>query len=255
MARFSYDLTGAEPIIRDMITESGTYVNGQWAAVGKSDGNALGFMVTGAALTLSGFVGLFNEDITATSDIDTPTLSLAKVVVNPFTVWRAVYDQTVLITAAGAGPTFTCGSNLGDPAMGGCWLYRVGGAGAGELDLVEDSSVSSTTATVVCANTSTTAFTSASTFIIIQGQGSRCLYLGATKLSTHVDTNSDNVGTGGIPAFVFGNFLQTAGRPPKRLSTGDVGLTGLNATGVDAVFSSDVCLARGNALIKEIVIS
>jgi hypothetical protein len=255
MARFSFDLTGAEPIVRDMIVEAGTYVNGQFAAMGKDDGNARGFIVTGAGLLLSGFMGIFNEDITATSNIDTPTLSLARIIINPFAVWRAVYDQTVLITAAAAGPTFTCGSSLGDVAMGGSWLYRVAGTGAGELDLVEDSSTGGTTCTVVTANTATEAFASDSTFIVIQGQGSRVMYLGATKFSTHIDSGQDNIGTGGIPAFVYGNYLSTAGRPPKPLGNGDIGLCDLDHTGVNPVFSSDVCMARGHAIIKEVVLT
>lgn len=259
MARFSYDLTGATEIVRDMAAEADTYVDGEWAIEGQADGNTRGLIISGEAALLDGFVGIFKEGITTTTDIDTPSTltvaNLARVIINPFAVYRAAYDLATLITAAGAGPTFTVGSGLGDADMGGSWLYRVGGVGAGELDIVEDSSESSTTCTVVCANTSTTAFTSTSTFIIIQGIGSRCMYLGDVELSTHIDNNSDNIGTGGMPAWVISNYIQTTGVPTTPLTATYVGKTGLNATGVNVVFSSDVCFARSNSMIKELVFS
>jgi len=259
MARWSYDLCGAEPIIRDMHAEADTYVAGEWAAEGKADTNTRGLIVSGEAMLLAGFVGIFNEAITTTTDIDTATTftsaNLARIIINPFAVYRAPYDLAVLITAAGAGPTFTCGSGLGDASMGGSWLYRAGDPGAGELDLVEDSSVSTTTCTVVTSNTATAAFTSASTFIIIQGVGSRVMYLGDAELSTHIDSGQDNIGTGGAPAWVISNYIQTTGVPTTPLNASWVGKIDLDVSGVNVVFSSDVCFARGNSMIKELTLT
>ena len=244
MAEWAYDLCGAEPIIRDMIAEADTYVQGEWAAEGYTDGNDMGFAITGADKK-SGLLGIFNEGITPTTNIDTPVLTEAKVIINPFAVYCAEYDQSVKIDALGAGPTHTCTTSVGYPHGGGSWLYRVLDPGAGELDLVEDSSVSSTTCTWIMANTETVAFTSVSDFIVIAGVGQQWIELGTTvKIAQDIDAGFDVTGTYGAPVNIMENYIARDSTPKEKLRNKHIGLVNLDAD--SAKFYADVCLFRAS---------
>ena len=273
MATFTKDLTGQNTaIVRDMFVEDDTYVSGEFMMLGKVDGTNLGTLASVDICDAStylplGFAGVCNEAITTAGDIDSYDLDTAKVIINPFAVWLAEYDQSAGIDAAGAGPTFTCTSEKGHPNMGGCWLYRMVDPGAGELDLVEDSTVSSTTCTVVCANTSTTAFTSSSDFIIIARQGQYAVALNSTTIDADaLDAGHATAGlVYGFAANIQDNYVTTDAYTmrPLRCSADDtkegrhtfqmVGAVGLDTAlnGGDAKFYAAICLVRSSMYVLD----
>ncbi len=264
MAEHVYDLTGAEAIVRDIFTKDDTFVLGEWACFGASDGTDHGMVKSGEGV-YKGFVGIFNEGITNDGTIDLFNMDCAKVVINPFAVYRAKYDDSAGISVSATALDFTCTTSKGHPNLGGGWLYRVVDPGAGELDLVEDSSTSSTTCSVVVANTPTTAFTTVSDFIIIMPLGQYAVDFGATDIDAD-DLDAGDIsagGTDGLAINVLENYIQHAGEAIHPLKTGDAGDRGAKSdvgrTGLDNVsnlaFYADICGFRGSIYVTDLSMS
>lgn len=246
-----------DPFIVDWPVEADTLKKGEVCRLGLSDGNDLNFAVSAeGALGTSGhrILGVCNEGITSTLDIDSTATykasNFGKMIVNPFGVFSGEWSQSTSDDITFASElAFTCGSSKGMPYLGGSWLYIVSGAGIGELCLIEDSSTSSTTCTVVLAHStlndgatalSTTGATS--NVIIVLGRGQRVIRLGDTDLVQHVDADYDsspNTQTYGIGVTIVENYMQTSlirprvlGKHDERSQASDIGRSGLNSANV-----------------------
>jgi hypothetical protein len=104
-----YDVTGAEPIIRDVrVYNSGALLRGTAMASGPvATGNNGGAAIVADSDVLSNIIGVLQEDLTsgnALGVIATGVDKYAKLIINPFAVWLAKYsthaDDDVPCTAA-----------------------------------------------------------------------------------------------------------------------------------------------------------
>jgi len=265
MAIFSRDLSGAPALVMEKPAINDTYVVGEWAADGLTDGTDHGTVITGET-AMKGFVGIFNAAATTAGVMASENLDTMPVVCNPFGTYLAEYSQaTDLDVASYSVPNmvFTCSDGIGHPNLGGGWIYRTLAPGAGELDFILSSSVSTTSCTVALANVPTVDPTSSSDFIIIYPLGQYAAYLGVTNLKANIDSGYQTAGgTYGIAANVIENYITTDGRSyeplrfggknmaqdvdanTRKLDKNHVGLTGLNSANVK--FYAEICLFRGS---------
>lgn len=106
--RWHYDVTGAEPIVRDIrvynsgALQKGTAMGAGVVATAENGGCAI--LLAGG--TLSNYIGVLQEDLTAAqalSVVATGVDKYAKLIINPFAVWLGQYsehaDDDVPITA------------------------------------------------------------------------------------------------------------------------------------------------------------
>lgn len=257
MARYSYDMSGAEPIVRDMPVKADTYVTNEFLSLGIIDGTDKGMLISGDFPTGGSqvFAGLCNEPVTTTGTIDAYNLDVLKVVINPYMVMTAEYDLSAGITPLSA-TTFACTSGAGHPNAGGGWYYRITDPGAGELNLIEDSTVDTTITTLVFADTQTVATTTASRFVIIAPVGQYGIACTATKIDAdHVDSGYQTAGgLYGYAGTVLGNWIGHDGIAGlQELRWGDprthVGLTDLDSMNV--AFYGEICLMRSSMFVLD----
>jgi hypothetical protein len=156
--KWAYDVTAAEPIIRDMrVYDSGT-------ARSKGTLMAQNCITTAAAqvgvasmvgvTTLDNVIGVLMEDLTAAellSVVATGVDKYGKICINPFAIWRALYNPTTIVnaTASATGKVLTQ-TMVTDHERG--WAYVTDGGGTtggfGNLFQIGDSG---TTATITAA--------------------------------------------------------------------------------------------------------
>ncbi|MBW2086662.1 MAG: hypothetical protein JRI54_11645 [Deltaproteobacteria bacterium] len=120
--RFSYDLAGAEPIIRDVpLYDASGIANGELVMLGNTDPDSnadhgVAFQTayeSSQAASAVDALGVCQEDITCTTlpDVATEAASYGKVIVNPFAVYLAEYSQAaaddVALTQAWSTTTLT----------------------------------------------------------------------------------------------------------------------------------------------------
>lgn len=159
-ARWVYDVTGAEMIVRDM-EGVGTFHYGEVVEVGATDGTNSGCVIpaTNASILVA---GVCNEDLTTTGTQAAATIEAVKVIINPFSVYRVPYDQGTTNSTTGKitwGTVtditipFTCDSSAGYANFGGGWHWSYD---TGYLDYCVSSTVSSTTQTDVTVTGTTT---------------------------------------------------------------------------------------------------
>lgn len=211
MAKYHYDLTGAEPIIRDVpVTDSATLAKGEFIMREGSDSGRYAEYITGyiggAAEMVKG-LGIMNETITTTSVADwgddittaatTATAAISsiastvtlgsrygKAIINPFMVYLTERDQSssAYITAVATSASATVTDTLEDEFDGG-WFYCVSGVGPaanqGHLRYITASN-STTSATLLSAWTTTTA----NKIIKILPNGHDLIGLDATAIMT-----------------------------------------------------------------------
>jgi len=187
MARFHYDLTQAEPIIRDVpIYAAARIAKGEMLMSGPIGGTLQSGFITVNATTSTGgdnALGVCLETITTTSPADrgdiistaattaTPAISsiastvatgsrYGKAIINPFAIYLAEYEQ-------GATSAWTCAANAGTTTYTdtvaqyseGSWMYVVPAtstaADGGQLGYITVST-STTSWTLLAAMTTTT---------------------------------------------------------------------------------------------------
>lgn len=259
--RYVRDLASGlvDPVVIDYPFEAGTYVVGQPMALGLSDGNDLNFAITGAAaksLAGTAILGICNEGIVSTLDIDDATTykssNFGKLCINPGAVYEAEIDLTSKIDMA-SELAFTCTSNKGYPHAGGNWIYIVAGAGLGDLLLVEDSSVATTTCTLVLSSAASATTGATTDFVFVPGFGQQTVSFGATKIDSNIDAGSTLTGEYGVAVFVVGSYIRTDAIRKRLIGMGgavgqglDDARTGLNNENVK-FFTQFVLGARSHA--------
>jgi hypothetical protein len=238
-AKYKFDLTGAEPIIRDLFAVNDTYQDGEVlaagiaeaggvASFGGSTGNVIGVSNQGETLpAASGFsspgVTIGNDGATLTGTQAAGNLETLKVIVNPYAVYSVEYDQSALLTwdsvtdttiVLGAGGTTT-----GFPNYGGGWAWS---GNTGELDYVvssADAAGSTTLTTVTGTNTGSTSG------ILLSPAGSgfptnvRLNADGLTIDADNIDEGTQGADTAVVQAINLANVIESTTREPLWLKS------------------------------------
>lgn len=248
-----------EPFIVDWPVEADTVKAGEVMRLGLADTDDLNFAVSGEGaigLASTGHIilGVMNEGLTSTLDIDTPATyalhktSFGKIIINPFGVFEAEYstaaadDLDVVESGTTTKATCACTGGIGSPYLGGSWLYFRYGTGIGALALIEDSATDSTDLDMTTANTMTHTPDSTSRIVIIYGRGQRVIRLGDVDIVQHADADYDSVPstqTYGIGVTIVENYIQTTSIRRRVMQKGgergqgtDIGRTGLHNANV-----------------------
>ena len=253
---WSYDLTGAEPIVRDMrvYSVSGTHMY---------RGEAMGMGAVGAATTsgclviapaiLSNMVGVLQEDLltdaTHVSAGATPADLYGKCIINPFAVYKAKYsalaadiNTTTVASATGILYTSTQVTNHFR-----CWVFSLSGTSKGNLGQVN---VVATTASVsIKAGTPALAPVAiGDTFIVTHEPWCADVAGGSVDLATNAIDVSGHDGTGSAgAAVVLENYIVSPTRPMEPLSVAkhssiNVGTDGTSELWADVFFAEHVLL-------------
>ncbi len=194
MARFFYDLCGAEPIVKDL------YFNNDVAAVGDAkvyDGSFVklqdyddldhGRMIHSmdGATIYENQIGIICEEVAASGDtylLDTVsatgTAQRKKILVNPFAVYLCEYvrkdragtdntDTGFAFTAATTVSTTSPDNNSNDDQIGS-WIYFLDGANKGYLHSILDSADSATAGVAILRTAIANTVVSADTELLIE---------------------------------------------------------------------------------------
>ena len=130
--RWHYDVTGAEPIIRDIPVYAAAAIGRDTAmcsgAVATDVNN--GRAIVAAPTVLSNIIGVIQEDVTAANALAvvlTGYENYAKLIINPFAVWFARYSQLTAdlntITAADTTGKSVTATDTGTAHETGFWVY------------------------------------------------------------------------------------------------------------------------------------
>ncbi|MFA5234526.1 MAG: hypothetical protein WC390_09020 [Sulfurimonas sp.] len=234
--RFHYDLTGAEPIVRDVpVYDAASMANGELIMLGTTDPDSAVDMnvsfvtayVSGSNTEAVDALGIVNEDFSTAASIDNTPVEgskFLKAIINPFAIYLCEYSQgtsdDVAITTGGVSTSVTITSIEDDIDAG--WIYfplAVGGA-AGKLRLI--TAATTNTLTVDSAITTTTS----DTIIKILP-----LFHATTNLTTDAKKLHSQAAIGeGVSLRVVENYIEADGIPFKALRYADKGKNGL--TGV-----------------------
>lgn len=232
---YSYDLTHAEPILRDIrvYNASAAMYIGQPVCSGPvatAENTGCGIAVT--ANVLSNIIGVLNEDMATTdlSVVATGVDKYAKVIINPLAVYKAEYsmlaaDDNAITTADSTGKTTTVTDTHLDDAER-CWVYitNVGSSTDGYGNLFQVGAASTTVLTAATSyDDNLSANAVGDTFIIIHaGNGQSAVVGGDVDLATDTRNISGHDGTASAGAAqVIENFIGSAYRPiePLRCAT------------------------------------
>jgi hypothetical protein len=153
--KMSYDLTGAEPIIRDTrVYDAGTArTRGTLMAAGiTGTAAANGCAVLARVTILDNIMGLLMEDLTAAqllSVVATGVDKYGKLLINPFMVYKALYNPTTVVTTT-TTPKILTQTMVTDHERG--WAYVTdGGSSVGGFGNLFQIGASGTTATITAA--------------------------------------------------------------------------------------------------------
>ena len=229
--RWHYDVTSAEPIIRDIpVYSTGALLAGQPMCSGAVATDVFNSRSTPAAYnTLLDIIGVLQEPVTAANALAvvlTGYEKYAKHIINPFAVWLAEYSQTtadtVILTGADSdGSTITTGDNGTDHETG-CWDYITKeGVGTGYGNLFCVGAV--TTTTVHTCVTDYDDYMNANAtgdYVLCMHQRYGAVATGGsvnlsaadlTKIAGHIATDS------GGDAMIIENYIQGNGIPMQPL--------------------------------------
>lgn len=152
--KWAYDVTGAEPIIRDLrVYDSGTArLKGTLMAQNciTTAAAQVGVASLVGVTTLDNVIGVLMEDLTAAqllSVVATGVDFYGKICINPFAIWRALYNPTTVVTtAASTGGKVLTQTMVTDHERS--WAYVTDGgsstAGFGNLFQIGDSGTTAT---------------------------------------------------------------------------------------------------------------
>jgi len=252
--RFHYDLMGGKTLIQQR-KGIGTFYYGAGVCRGATDGTNIGTVIPATGL-YANFAGMANEALTTTGTLANANVEDLEVITNPFAVYLVEYDVASTGIAVASFTTltlgFSCTDGKGHPNLGGGYIYRSTDPGAGELNMVDSSSVSTTTCSIVLEDTPTTIPTTDSKFHIIYPVGPYMIDLGdyGRKIdSNDLDSGGGTSGTDGLPVTIIDNYIQYGGEEMQRLVPNlHAELTGLDNKNIH--FYADVCFFPGSIWVE-----
>jgi len=238
--RFHYDLSGAEPIVRDVpVYDAADMANGELVMLGASDPDSAADMgvafvtayASASATEAVDALGIINEDFATAATIDnTPVQGskYLKAIINPFAVYLAEYsqhaDDDVAVTTGGVSTTVTV-TNLEDDIDAG-WLYfcLASGGAQGALRLI------TAAATGSCTIDSALTTTTSDAFVKILPVNHRLTSLNASAKALL----SKAAAGSGTMIHILENYIEANGIPFKALRYADKGKNGLTGVRVYA---------------------
>ena len=228
MAKFHYDVTGAEPIIRDI-----AYINGGAALARETVMSAATVGTEGCIMesadadVLDNIIGVTNEDIAAANNsvIATGVTYYAKTIINPFAVYLCKYSQLaaddVPLTATDATGKSVTITQVTNHLR--CWAYITSlvspvGTGFGNLFCV--GAITSTT--VLTAMTSyddnLSGNVSTDTCIVLHAPYGADVAGGSVDLATNrIDVSGHDASASAGAAIVLENYIASRTRPMEAL--------------------------------------
>jgi len=229
MAKWHYDVTGAEPIIRD------TRVYSASTAIAKESVMAMQPIATaeqnGAAMLatpaqLDNIVGVTNEALTAAEALSVVAEGVdkyCKLIINPFAVWLCKYSQAAaddvpITTADSTGKSCTI-TQVTDHER--CWTYitNVGGTTGGYGNLFQ---IGASTTTSVTAATSYDDNLKSNiigdTVIVLIAPYSADVAGGSVDMATNcIDVAGYNADAAAGAGTILENYITSASRPMEPL--------------------------------------
>ena len=229
--RYHYSTVQAEPLVKDLWAGA-TVIAGQPVAIALG---ANGALVTDAAAVPIDVVGVTLEAAT-TSTLSTGTIVGVKAIVNPDAVFLAQQDTAAandVDVVSSTTAAVTVGAS--DDNLDGGWVYVNTGTGAGQLGFI--GAASTTVLTLDTTAAFATAPASDSDVVIIRPKwdivGGRDLDSTLALLATDEDETGD--------VLVLENYIQSSTIPFEPLEPRKHhNLSGLNATGINIKFFSDI---------------
>jgi hypothetical protein len=236
-AKYKFDLTGAEPIIRDLPAQPDTYNEGDLIQAGvPSAGGIAKLDVTGAITAATGAIfgvsnqgetlpkntGNSNDGATLTGTQAAGTIESLKVIVNPYAVYSVEYDQSAEITWSAVTDTSIAfaGTAGGWVDFGGGWAWS---GDTGELDYAVSSIDAAGTTTLT---TVTGTNTASSSGILLQpagdGQTLNIPLTASSQINADVlDEPAAGTTIGTVGAINMANVIESTTREPVWLKARD----------------------------------
>ena len=223
--QFHYDVSAAEPIIRDTrIYDAGSDIS---IGTAMCHGPVATAENCGAAImadpdVMSNIIGVMNESVTAAnalSVVAAGTDKYGKIIINPLAVWLAkvsqlAADDTVTSTTTGDTLTGTC---VTDHERGWAYVTNVGdGSNGGYGNLFQIGASTSTTAIVAATTTAASnlrATSTSDTFIVLPPPYSADVAGGGLDLADNVIDLSGYAGTGAGAIVPLENYIMSNSRP------------------------------------------
>ena len=233
--KWHYDVTGAEPILRDVrIYSAGALLQGTAMASGPvATAENTGCAIVADSDVLSNIIGVLWEDVTAAnalSVVATGVDKYAKLIINPFAVWLGKYsthadDDSANTSASATGKVLTA-TMVTDHERG--WAYVTStGSSAGGFGNLFQIGASSTTVSITAATSyddNLRANTTSDTFIVMPAPFSADVAGGSIDLSeasgqVSMQLAGYNSTAGAGAALILENYIKSAGRPLEPLVT------------------------------------
>lgn len=224
--KFHYDVSAAEPIIRDTrVYNAGALSTGTAMAHGAvATAENCGAAIVADPIVCSNIIGVLNEDMTAAeclSVVATGVDKYGKIIINPLAVWLAEYSQL----AADDTPTSTTtaktltGTMVTDHERAWCYVTGVGSAVGGRGNLFQAGAATSTTAIVAATSydDNMTATVNGDTFIVMPAPYSADVAGGGIDLAASSINLSGYAGTGAGAITVIENYIASKNRPMEPL--------------------------------------
>lgn len=252
--KWHYDVTGAEPIIRDTrVYNSGALYKGMAMCSGPvATAENTGCAIAADADVLSNIIGVLQEDIAsadALSVVATGVDKYGKIIINPFAVWLAKYSTAaaddVPCTAADAtGKTVTI-TQVADHER--CWAYitDTGGTTGGFGNLFQVGATTGTT--VLTAATSYDDHLSANiigdTVIVLHAPYGADVAGGSVDLATNrIDVSGHDASASAGAALVLDNYITSKTRAMEPLVCAKH--SGYNYASEDPAFYADLMFSE-----------
>lgn len=237
--KFAYDLHGFQEIVRDypVFGNAADIVEGAIVMRGATPGTNQPFAIV-ASGACADVIGLLKElhdySVDGDSNVGGTTLVNRKILINPFAVFQAEYDQTDTMAVVSSSGTTVTITSIEDNIDGG-WVYAVAGTGKGQLQFITAADGSTITTKTASGWDSTT------TLIKILP-----LWHQLGKLNTAGDKLGTDAAVGSAVITNLDNWIQADTIPFTKLDpTLHSGLTGLDTRNVK--FYSDI-IFRDHAL-------
>jgi len=215
--KFRYDLTGAEPIIRDMRVYHSTGITNGTPMVSGVNATAelCGTASPAVATTVQAVIGVIQETLTAAQALSVVAEGVdmyAKVCINPLAIYRAKYSQAAAddtVTSTETANTLT-GTSVTHHERGWAYVTNVGSTTGGYGNLFQIGSSTGTTA-IVGATTypATVATNTSDTFIVLPAPFSADVEGGGIDLATNLIDLSGYAGTGAGGIMIVENYIDS----------------------------------------------
>ncbi len=246
--KFHYDVSGADPIIRDMrvYSAASALTAGELMASGPvATAENTGCAITADAAVISNIIGVMNETLAAAdtlSVVATGVDKYGKIVINPLAIWLAQYSQLAAddtVTSTTTQKILT-GTSVTDHERGWAYVTNVGSTSGGYGNLFQIGA-SGTTATITAAtdyDDNMVATVSGDTFIVLPAPLGADVAGGGINLAANKQNIRGYAGTGAGAAMILENYISSRSHAmePLRADTH----SGYNFSAVAPQFYADV---------------